>query len=350
MDEDNTAPAPRSKWGKRLAYTLVAGGVVALGAFGLWKAGVLGFLGGGEVIVIVNGEGIKKAEYEWQVAGIVKGLRQGEGAVPEETLQAVRSQVLQKMVDQQLIYERGRRLEIEASAEEVEASMEERRGSSDEDTFAAELSAAGISKSSYRASVERELVVSKTISLEMEDVRVSDAEIKQYYEMYKDRFAEAPEEIKAAHVLLMVREGDDEGVVLARIKEIREKALAGEDFGELAARYSEEPGAAERKGSLGFFARGQMVKPFEERAFALKVGEVSAPVKTRFGYHLIKLLDRLPAGKRSFEQASEMLSRSILEQRRRQKFMALLTELRVPADIEYKPGFEPSVPVARQGR
>ncbi len=100
--------------------------------------------------------------------------------------------------------------------------------------------------------------------------------------------------IKCSHIL--IRTEDSTGVqdtvnAYKKIKEIEDELRKGTDFGELALKYSEDPGSKNQRGELGFFERGRMVPEFDEAAFKLKVGEVSPIVKTQFGYHLIKLID-----------------------------------------------------------
>lgn len=97
--------------------------------------------------------------------------------------------------------------------------------------------------------------------------------------------------IHAQHVLIRP-EGADSAAALGKAREVLAKARAGEDFGGLAATYSGEPGASERKGDLGWFGKGRMVKPFEDAAFSAKVGQIVGPVRTDFGYHVIKILAR----------------------------------------------------------
>ena len=103
--------------------------------------------------------------------------------------------------------------------------------------------------------------------------------------------------VKAAHILIrtMNNEGKPDSLgKLQLINELKERIAKGEDFGKLAEEYSDDPGSKKKNGDLGYFARRQMVQPFDEAVFNLKVGEVSDVVKTRFGYHLIKLLDAKP--------------------------------------------------------
>ena len=109
-----------------------------------------------------------------------------------------------------------------------------------------------------------------------------------------------PEQVHVSHVLVAAKGRSDEEA-RARAEEVRRKALAGSDFAGLATEFSDDPSA--KDGDLGTFARGRMVKPFENAAFALeKPGDISPPVKSPFGYHVIKLHQKLPAWRRSFDQ------------------------------------------------
>lgn len=96
----------------------------------------------------------------------------------------------------------------------------------------------------------------------------------------------------AAHVLLRTDGGQDEAAQKAKAESVLAKAKAGEDFSKLAAQYSEEPGAAERGGDLSWFGKGRMVKEFEDVVFGARPGEIKGLVKTQFGFHIIKILDR----------------------------------------------------------
>jgi peptidyl-prolyl cis-trans isomerase SurA len=123
------------------------------------------------------------------------------------------------------------------------------------------------------------------------DARLTDSLVLLTYERMK-------EEVKASHILITVKPDaspDDTIKAFNRIMEIKNKITGGEDFATAAALYSEDPSAKANKGSLGYFTAMQMVFSFETVAYTSRVGDVSGPVRTRFGYHLIKVVDRRPA-------------------------------------------------------
>lgn len=122
-------------------------------------------------------------------------------------------------------------------------------------------------------------------------------DVKYNEQMVYDLYDRTTKEINASHILLMVPKTatfDQQEAVLKRIEEIRNEIIAGKDFSEAALEYSEDPSAKTNKGALGYFTAFQMVVPFENAAFNTPVGEVSEPVKTSFGYHLLKVNDIRP--------------------------------------------------------
>ena len=133
---------------------------------------------------------------------------------------------------------------------------------------------------------------------------------KEKYLAEQARF-QVPEQVRAMHVLIDTKaRGDDEA--RKRAEEVRAKALAGADFGALAQEYSDDPGSKGSQGDLGFFGKGRMLPQFEEAAFALtKAGEISPLVKTRFGYHIIRLVERKPARLKPFEEVRNALVRQL---------------------------------------
>lgn len=144
----------------------------------------------------------------------------------------------------------------------------------------------------------------------VEDALVSEQELLDAYESDRSRFVQTGKR-SASHILVTLEtDADDqtEAKALEKANEILAKAQTGEDFAALANQYSEDPGSAPNGGNLGTVEAGDMVKPFEDALFALtEVNQLAGPVKTRFGYHIIKLTEYEPDVVRSFEEVRESL-------------------------------------------
>ncbi len=142
--------------------------------------------------------------------------------------------------------------------------------------------------------------------------------------------------MKASHILIKVSEDatpEAKAKAKARILDIKKKIEAGADFGEMAKKYSEGPSAA-NSGDLGYFRRGQMVKPFEEAAFALKPGEMSDVVETKFGYHLIKSIDKKEASVVPFDQLKTRITMYLQQDKMRKAVSAFIDSLRAKSTIQ----------------
>lgn len=144
----------------------------------------------------------------------------------------------------------------------------------------------------------------------LETVTLADEEIQQYYNNNEEQFF-SPDSVLASHILFT-----DE----ATSAQINEELNSGLSFEELASKYSICP-SKENGGDLGWFTRGKMVKEFEDAAFKLEVGEISSPVKTQFGYHLIKLVDKKSGAKRTFEEVKDQISKFLLSKKQEESFI-----------------------------
>jgi len=146
----------------------------------------------------------------------------------------------------------------------------------------------------------------------LDSVSVSDEQLRQYYDAHPEEFR-TPKTVEARHILFKLPQGADEKTVQAQREkalEVLKKARAGEDFAELARQYSEGP-SAEQGGYLGTFKKEDMVAPFSEKAFSMKPGEVSDPVRTRFGWHLIRVEKVNEAAQTPFAAAKDDIRRKI---------------------------------------
>lgn len=140
--------------------------------------------------------------------------------------------------------------------------------------------------------------------------KVTDEELKNYYQANIERYR-TPEERRASHILILAAasaSAEDKAKAKAQAEDLLKqiKSSPGK-FAELAAKFSKDPGSAEKGGDLGFFGRGLMVKPFDAAVFALKVGELAGPVETQYGYHIIRLDAVKPSQATPFEAVKQQI-------------------------------------------
>ncbi len=134
--------------------------------------------------------------------------------------------------------------------------------------------------------------------------------VQDYYNSNKAEFNVEPQ-VHAQHILVPVGEKMDDAKAKAQIEDIMKKAKT-EDFGKLAKQFSQDPGSKDKNGDLGFFGKGRMVPEFEAAAFSQKIGEVGQPVKSQFGYHLIKVLERKEGGQKSFDDVKTEIGQKLI--------------------------------------
>lgn len=166
---------------------------------------------------------------------------------------------------------------------------------------------------------EKMTLVSLVLKKEIEDKAVvDDTEARTFFDQNKDKFVIGTQ-LKASHILV---ETEDEA------KSIHDKIKKGENFAALAKKHSKDKGSAENGGDLGYFTKGKMVPEFENAAAGLKVGEVSEPVRTRFGFHIIKLTDIQQGTQATFEQSAEAIKRQLIAEKRKNLFDTFVEKLK----------------------
>lgn len=135
--------------------------------------------------------------------------------------------------------------------------------------------------------------------------KVDDKALRDYYQQHQDEFTQ-PEQVHARHILVDTK-GRSDAEAQAKIAAAKARLAKGEAFAAVAREVSDEPAAKTSGGDLGYFGRGQMVKEFDDAVFGAQTGALIGPVKTQFGYHLIEVLEKKPAGTQPFEQVREMI-------------------------------------------
>jgi len=145
-------------------------------------------------------------------------------------------------------------------------------------------------------------------------IEVTTESIESYYLSNPDEFT-TPAQVEASHILIRVDEKAATDTVEKARKEaddLYKRAVSGEDFAQLAKTYSQDPSAKENSGYLGKFSRNRMVKPFEEKAFSMKAGEISEPVQTQFGWHIIQVKSKTEESKKTLDEATAQIREKVL--------------------------------------
>jgi len=167
-----------------------------------------------------------------------------------------------------------------------------------------------------------------TVAELAEAQKIGDEDIKKQYEANADSFKH-PEQMRARHILLLVPASasqEDSDKVLKELKDVQAQIRKGASFEAMAKKYSMDPGSAKQGGELPWFSKGAMVKPFEEAAGALKPGQVSEPVRTQYGWHLIKLEAVRPAGVISLQEAAPEIRKRLAEEKASEKINEILDQ------------------------
>lgn len=211
-------------------------------------------------------------------------------------------QVLESLISEMVIGQEAKKAGAEVSEEEIQADLENMIESyGGEDSFNEALAYYGYK----RDDIIKNITINRQVKKLMEPgIEITDEDVEAYFAENKDSMG-TEEEISAKHILVK-----DEDLA----KEIYEKLQNGEDFEEMAREHSED-GSAASGGDLGYFGKGQMVKEFEEAAFSLAVGQISEPVESEFGFHIIMLVDRIEGVEADLENSREEIKEILLDEK-----------------------------------
>ena len=186
--------------------------------------------------------------------------------------------------------------------------------------------------SRYVAPEKRNLTVLIADQTKLEaELTPTDAELQRIYQQNQESFR-TPERVKVRHILIMTKDkpASEEPKLKAKAEGLLKQVRAGADFAKLAKENSEDPGSKDTGGEYWVQRNGQMVKPFEDAAFALKVGEVSQPVQSQFGWHIIKVIEKRKTQPTPFDQMAQQLQQQVVFK----KFDAAIQKLKANTTVE----------------
>ena len=219
-------------------------------------------------------------------------------------------EALNSLISEKLVAQEIKKNDIKVSDEDVDKEMEALENQyKEQGGLEAALKNSNMTEADLKDQIINQLSLEKLLA---DDIKVSDEEVAAYYEENKEQFSQG-EQVDASHILV---ESED----LA--KEIKGKLDDGGDMAALAKEYSTDPGSKDNGGKLGFFGKGQMVPEFEEAAFSNKVGEISDPIKSEHGYHIIVVNEKKEATTGSLEENKEDIKALLEKQKMPQAFSA----------------------------
>lgn len=289
-----------------------------------------------EAAATVNGQAIPMSELQTAVRNVVMQNGMDPGNI-EAFMGQFGPRILDQLIDGELLLQAARDSRHAASEEDITRAFTELSGQYETpEAFQAEMEKRGFTEQTLKESINKQLSIQKFIQETIvPEAEVPEAMLREAYDQNPQNFAQS-EEVKASHILINSAENDPQEKRDEALKKAREIAASarkeGADFAELARQHSEGP-SAPSGGDLGFFSRGRMVKPFEEAAFSMKVDEISEPVLTRFGYHIIKVTDRREAKTIPFEEVKDRLTQDLKNRMINEMIGQKLTILREKADI-----------------
>ncbi|MCV9886941.1 peptidylprolyl isomerase [Metabacillus halosaccharovorans] len=229
---------------------------------------------------------------------------------------------LDTLITKNLINQEVEKEKITVSSKEIDAELQELIDSyGGEETFEQQLTSSGLTQDDIKEDIEVNLKIEKLLEPQ---IGITEEEMQTYFDENKDSFAQT-KQVKASHILV-----EDEETA----KEVKEKLDNGEDFAELAKEYSTDTASAESGGDLGFFGEGSMVAEFEEAAFSMKVDEISDPVKSDYGYHIIKVTDTKEAAEANFEKSKEEIKGILLDEKMTTEYPTWLEEKQKEYDVK----------------
>jgi len=290
------------------------------------------------VAATVQGKEISERKLQFSIDSYMGQQRSGIGAIRNpKRFKAIREKVLDVLIGQELLWQAAKKDKTIADDEEISRALKQYQAQFDDEiSFEIKLQEGGYNKSRFQEYLKQQLSAQKWLEIFVsKDVTVSDSEVHEFYLKNKHQFKE-PEKIRARHILIQVKPQADKlerESAMKVIADIKQQIDSGADFEALAKEKSQDSSATDG-GDLGYFERGQMVKPFEQAAFELTVGEVSGIVETPFGFHLIQLVERKSPVQYKEKDQAEKIRSYLWRQKYQRAVEEAVTRLKKGALIE----------------
>ncbi|MGE8081525.1 peptidylprolyl isomerase [Peribacillus loiseleuriae] len=272
------------------------------------------YIWGAAILVIVAAAVLIASFSNSETVAEVDGNKISKDELYDALVSQYGATVLDTIITNKLVDLEAEKAKVKITDKEIQVELDKMIESyGGKDTFEAQLASSGLKTADIEDDIRSYL---KTVKLLEPRIKITDDEMKKYFEANKDQYAQA-EQVEASHILVK-----DE----ATAKEVAKKLADGGDFAKLAKEYSTDTANASNGGKLGYFGKGEMAPEFEKAAFSLNVNEISDPVKTDFGYHIIQVTGKKAAKAANFEDSKEDIKEALKTQKLSEEFPTWITE------------------------
>lgn len=285
----------------------------------------------------VNGVSITMLTLNNEYRQVLKQQGITEEDIPADQVTAFKKELLDSLINQELLFQECQKNNIAVGEENVNTSLSEvKENFESEEEYQNALNDANMKESELSARIRKTLAINELVEEKVSrNVVVTDEESMAYYTENPDSF-QRTEKVRASHILVKVDRDAGEAKKVAsreKIENIRRRIMAGEDFAQLAKENSDCPSSSDG-GELGYFERGKMVQEFEDAAFALEPGDVGDIVQTQYGFHVIKVTDKIKGGTIEYETVKSNLDEFLRRKKIQTEVSAYIETLRNDAVIE----------------
>jgi peptidyl-prolyl cis-trans isomerase SurA len=287
-----------------------------------------------KIAAVVGSSVILASEVEERAAPLMADVaRIAEPGKRSARAAALRREVLDRLVDDELITQQASELRLTITPEQIDASIAEikRQNNIGDAQLADALRAQGMTMATYRADLKKQLLRFRVINIAVgSKVNISDEDVRAYYDRHY-KAGGANVQVRASHVFLALPPDADAGVVAEKQalgRKLVERARAGEDFAALARQHSDDAPTRAEGGDLGYFGKDLLPKAIEELVFSMKVGEVRGPVRADRGFHVIKLVDRKVAEAKPLPDVEDDIRMQLRQKEMEKQTKSYLADLR----------------------
>ena len=299
-----------------------------------------------DAVASVDGEPIDKSEFDTLLTQAKKSYENQDREFPKagsQEYQTLKNQAVEFLVQRRQFEQEAKELDIEITDQQVEDRLEQIKKQyfgGDAKKYEKQLKEQGLSDRQVRNDIRAQLVSEKIFEQVTKDVKVTDEEIDKYYEENKANYTQ-PESREVRHILVKQKAKADD--LYAQVT-----AADGKNFAALAKANSTDEGSKENGGKLTI-TKGQTVAPFDKKAFELKKDEISQPVKTEFGFHIIQALSEVKKSSTTpLKEVKDAIRQQLLQQKKNEQMTKWVDDLKKEYEdkVAYAVGFNPPAPVA----